>query len=226
MNNQTSQFSYIINGIGAHLNDPTPTPQQLLVEAGYEPAEDYVLITLAEHGTKVLTSDDVLDLHSQQAEFFAFEGGVTFEATVNSHSVWWGKETIDIDTLRRVARVKDGFDLVWVRVDGANETLPLHGEFVLNGKGIEHLKTLARPHPPTEYHFFVDGKQYTTNHEQLTGAQIMVMIEGWNSENSLVLESEGDDPDEVIRPTTVVSFKDRHGPARFSMVPPATFGAA
>lgn len=224
MNNQITQYTFIINGRGAHLNDPTPTPHQLLVEAGYEPAEDYVLIALAEHGTKVLSADETLDLQGAQAEFFAFEGGATFEATVNSHSVWWGAEKIDITTLRRLGRVKEDEDLVWVNIEGQNEVLPLHGEFALSGKGIEHLKTKARPQP-VEYHFFVDGTKYTTTQPELTGAQIMAMIADWNPENSLVLESEGNDPDEVIRPTTVVSFKDRHGVAHFSVVPPATFGA-
>lgn len=226
MNNQNTQYLYIINGRGAHLNDPTPTPQQLLVEAGYERAEDYTLIALAEHGTKVLSADETLDLREPNSEFFAFEGGAIFEAMVNNHSVWWGDEKIDITTLRRLGKVKDEDDLVWINIEGQNVILPPHGEFSLNGKGVEYLKTKARPHQPTEYHFFVDGTKYTTTQAELTGAQIMAMIADWNPENSLVLESEGNDPDEVIRPTTVVSFKDRHGVAHFSVVPPATFGVA
>ncbi len=35
-------------------------------------------------------------------------------------------------------------------------------------------------------------------HESLTGAQITAKVPGWNPENTLVLEGEGSDPDEVI----------------------------
>lgn len=225
MNNKT-HFSYVINGLPAQLDDITPTPRQLLVSAGFEPAEDYVLIALAKHGTKVLSADDVSDLRDGNAEYFAFLGGTTFQATINDHSVWWGKDTIDIPTLRRIGRVSQDDNLVWIRPEGENEVLPQQGEFSLKLNGTEHLKTVTRSQHEVEYHFFVDSKKYTTTAPQLTGAQIMAMIDGWNPENSLVLESQGSDPDEVIRPTSVVSFKDRHGVAHFSVVPPATFGIA
>jgi hypothetical protein len=225
MNNHT-EYSYIINGRSAGLNDPTPTPRQLLVSAGFEPAEDYALIALAGHGTKVLSADDVIDLREKDAEFFAFLGGALFQATINDHSIWWGKDSIDIATLRRIGRVNETDNLVWVRPEGQNEVLPQHGDFVLRLNGIEHLKTVARSEHEAEYHFFIDSQKYSTKAPELTGAQIMAMIDNWNPENSLVLESEGNDPDEVIRPTSVVSFKDRHGVAHFSIVPPATFGVA
>jgi hypothetical protein len=218
-------FSYTINGKGATIADATPLPAQLLADAGFEPAEDFVLIMRTAHGTKVLSSDDVLELQDGQAEFFAFQGGYTFQVTVNGHSFWWGSEKVDIATLRRVANVPDDFDLIFQLADKPDQVLARQGDLDLSGSGIEHLKTRKHAEKPRVYHFFVDGVKFSTENSELTGAQIMAMIPSWDPANSLVLESHGNDPDEVIRPTTVVNFSDRHGEAHFSTVPPATFGA-
>lgn len=224
MNDQAKKYVYAINGKKAMIADPTPTPKQLLAEAGFEPAEDYVLIGKTSHGTNVNSFDDVLNLSANESEFFAFTGGQIFEVTVNDHSIWWGDEKIEVDTLRRLGNVSEGDDLIWQRLDSPNETLSRSGEFALNGNRIEHLK--SHPRSAHEYHLFVDGVKYTTELDEITGAQIMAMIAGWDPANSLVLESHGNDPDEVIRPTTVVDLKGRQGVAHFTIVPPATFGAA
>jgi hypothetical protein len=184
-----------------------------------------VLIERSAHGTKVTSSDDVLQLGDEHNEFFAFPNGVSFELTVNGHSIWWGAEKIAIPTIRRLANVRDEDDLVWQRVDEPDQVLALQGDFDLGGRGVEHFKSHKRPDHSHRYHFFVAGVAYTTEHQALSGAQIMAMIPGWDPADSLVLEGDCADPDEVIRPTTTVNFKDRHGPAQFAIVPPATFGA-
>ena len=226
MSSQASGFSYSINGAASSLSDLNPTPQQILVNSGFEPAEDYTLISVEPHGTRILTADDVLTSQGASNELYAFEGGEAFCVTVNQHSIWWGSDVIDIALLRRFAHVRDGDDLVSLNVPGPNEVLPTQGNFKLGAPGMEHLKTHPRTQPHVEYHYFVGHDKFTTFSEELTGAQIIAQIPGWNPENSLVLESEGSGPDEVIRATTVVSFKNRHGVAHFSIVPPATFGAA
>jgi hypothetical protein len=223
---QVSGFSYSINGTASSLADATPTPQQVLVNAGFEPAEDYALIVVEPHGTRVLSADDVLSSTGGPVELYAFEGGQVFCVTVNQHSVWWGNDVIDIGLLRRITHVAEGDDLVYLNVEGSNRVLPGQGNFKLGEPGMEHLKTHARSHLHVEYHYFVGSEKFTTFSEELTGAQIIAQISNWIPENSLVLESEGSGPDEVIRATTVVSFKNRHGFAHFSIVPPATFGAA
>jgi hypothetical protein len=220
-----NHFSYTINGKQAHITDATPTPIQLLSEAGFEPAEDYVLIERTPHGTKATSSDDVLDVSNSDAEFFAFQQGVIFQLTINGHSLVWGSEEFDVAVLRRVANVPDDSDVVLQLEDQPDQVLPAAGMISLRAAGIEHLKTRKRVVHTHVYHFFVDGTKYSTESAELTGAQIMAMIPSWDPTNSLVLESHGSEPDQVIRPTTVVNFSIRKGDAHFAIVPPATFGA-
>jgi hypothetical protein len=219
------KFQYLINDQQASTDDPTPTSEQILADAGFEPADDYLLIQRTKHGSKVVSTDDVLSAASGIAEFFAFEGGEAFELTVNEHSVFWGEKKVAIGRIRFLANVPDDESLIWERDGGANETLPAEGDFELGSHGIEHLRTHKKPVAPTVYEYFVDGIRYTTEHASLTGAQITASVPGWNPANSLVLEGEGSEPDEVIHPTTVVEFKERATPAHFASVPPATFGS-
>jgi hypothetical protein len=226
MNTESKRdYPYTINGRGASTTDGTPSQKLVLADAGFEPTDDFVLIQRTTHGTRVVSSDDLLDLRNTPVEFFAFESGVSYELTVNEHSIWWGRETIEIHELRTLANVPEGHDLIWEREDESSEVLPMQGTFGLGGKGVEHLKTRNRP-KPIIYRYFVDNVEYSTEHESLTGAQITAKVPGWNPANSLVLEGHGSEPDEVIRPTTTVVFKGREAPAHFIIVPPATFGRA
>jgi multiubiquitin len=223
MNTPSHRHTYTINGREASVEDATPTPGQLLADAGYEPADDYMLVRRTEHGTQALSSDDSIDLRDGSTEFFAFEGGVAYQLTLNEHTVIWGEPRIEIGQLRHVGNVSDDLDLVWEREEGSNEVLARNGLFQLRGQGTEHLRTQTRGEGH-EYIYFVDGVEYRTRHESLTGAQITAVIPNWDPVNSLVLEGDGDDQDEPIKPDTVVVFKGREHPAHFTITPPATFG--
>jgi hypothetical protein len=220
------RFRYTINGEGSSSADRTPIGSQLLADAGFEPADDFILIERTAHGTRVVSSDDVLELGGNAHEFFAFEGGVAYELTLNEHSIYWGQDKIELEKIRVLGNVPDDHELIWVRDKDQVEVLPAHGTFDLGRKGVEHLRTQKRPPKPTHYVYFVDNVEYQTEHESLTGAQITSKVPNWNPANSLVLEGEGSDPDEVIRLTATVVFKGRKTPARFIIVPPATFGGS
>jgi hypothetical protein len=225
MNTESKQdYPYTINGRPAVTAHRTPTQTQVLTDAGFEPADDFILIQRTPHGTRVVSTDDVLELGDGSIEFFAFESGASYQLTLNEHSIWWGADKIEIGEIRTLGNVPDEDDIIWEREDGSSEELPTQGKFSLRGKGVEHLKTRKRPPKPTVYRYFVDNVEYTTEHESLTGAQITAKIPGWNPANSLVLEGHGSEQDEVIRPTTTVVFKGRETPAHFIIVPPATFG--
>jgi len=227
MSTNHQNITYLINGREAHTSDATPTPSQLLADAAFEPADDYALIQRTKHGTRLTSSDDVLDLRCEGgAEFFAFNSGKTFELRVNDHSIVWGEAEIEIAKIRDLAHVSDEDDLIWMRVEPGNQKLPQQGQFKLNKDGIEQLRTHKRPPQGQLYRYFVDGAEFTTEHRELTGAQITAQLPDWNPENSLVLEGQGSEADEVIHPTTVVVFEGRTVEAHFSVVPPATFGAA
>jgi hypothetical protein len=227
MNTETQKgFPYTINCQVASTSDRTPTGAQLLSDASFEPADDFILIRRTPHGTGVVSLDEVVNIEGGSREFFAFDGGEAYELTVNEHSIFWGADKIKLEQVRVLGNVPDDYELIWVRDDVPPEVLPDEGSFNLSANGVEHLRTQKRPPVPTHYEYFVDNIEYKTDHEFLTGAQITAGVVGWNPANSLVLEGEGSDPDEVIRPTTTVTFKGRKTPARFISVPPATFGGS
>ena len=218
-------YPFTINGRPASSSVQAPTQPQLLTDAGFEPPDDFVLIERTATGTRVVSSDDVIQLGNPPVEFFAFASGVGYELTLNGHSIWWGHDKIEIREIRTLGNVADDQDLIWEREDGNVEVVPLEGKFSLGSKRVEHLITKKRPVKP-EYEYFVDSVEYRTEHAELTGAQIIARIPNWNPANSLVLEGQGSEPDEMIRPSTIVIFKGRPMPARFIIVPPATFGSA
>lgn len=224
MSENKSGYSYFINGKQAQTINLTPSSSRLLSDAGFEPADDYVLIQRTQHGSKVVSSDEVLALGEGEDEFFAFQGGAIFELTVNEHSIFWGDRSISAGQIRHLANVPAEDELIWVRDEATNQVLSAEDRLEIGAKGVEHLRTHRPPEKPNVYIYFVGEIEYKTEHASLTGAQIMARIAGWNPANSLVLESEGPAPDEVIHPTTVVEFKGRPTPAHFIIVPPATFG--
>ena len=72
-----------------------------------------------------------------------------------------------------------------------------------------------------KYIFFIDGKEFVTEHPSLTGQEIKAMA-SIPGEYQLFLEKKGDEPDQAISDGLTVSLSkpDKH----FYAVPPATFG--
>lgn len=79
-------------------------------------------------------------------------------------------------------------------------------------------------HKPQTYHYFVNNVRYETDQPTLTGAQIKARIPNLEPGTGLSLEGHGNDPDRLIGDDEVVKLDTGHGPARFTLVPPATFG--
>ena len=75
-----------------------------------------------------------------------------------------------------------------------------------------------------KFFFFVGSDKYESDLPELTGAQIKAKIPNWNPADTLSLEGQGKDPDQLITDTDVVSLKKEHGPRRFTIVPSANFG--
>ena len=75
-----------------------------------------------------------------------------------------------------------------------------------------------------KYHYFVNNDRYESDLASLTGAQIKARIPDIQPHTGLSLEGHGNDPDRMIGDDEVVSLEGQHGPLRFTLVPPATFG--
>jgi hypothetical protein len=77
-----------------------------------------------------------------------------------------------------------------------------------------------------KYFYFVGDDKYETDAASVTGAQIKARIADIEPNTGLSLEGQGNDPDRLIGDDESVNLEigHGHGPLRFALVPPATFG--
>jgi len=94
------------------------------------------------------------------------------------------------------------------------------------GANIEGKKVLAVEHDleHKKFAYYVNDIKYESDLPELTGAQIKARVPDLQPGTQLSLEGHGHDPDQIIGDDEVVRLETEHGPARFTLVPPATFG--
>lgn len=74
-----------------------------------------------------------------------------------------------------------------------------------------------------EYHYFVDGDEYKTHDEHITGKVIKLKLPEAKRGYALFLEGHGKEPDKLINDDTSITL-EKGKPKRFYTVPPASFG--
>src|ERR1017187_2253724 len=74
-----------------------------------------------------------------------------------------------------------------------------------------------------KYFYFVDGVEYKTHEEHITGAFIKSKLPEAKRGYALYLEGHGKQPDQLINDDTSITLEE-HKPKRFYTVPPASFG--
>lgn len=103
------------------------------------------------------------------------------------------------------------------------EVLPTVESNVLETAGLTEAKSAIKWHT-----YYVDGIEYKTEFESMTGAQIKAAISSFDHKHGLYLERLGESPDDLVSDTQhVVLSDDGHlskGHKQFYTVPPATFG--
>ena len=76
-----------------------------------------------------------------------------------------------------------------------------------------------------KFFFFVDGTKYENDSSSITGAEIKQKIPNFAPGYSLFLEGDDNDPDKLVQDNDSFDLERKgHGPLRFHVVPPATFG--
>lgn len=74
-----------------------------------------------------------------------------------------------------------------------------------------------------KYLYFVDGVEYETHEEHITGAIIKSKLPEAKRGYALFLEGHGKHPDQLINDDTSITL-EKNKPKRFYTVPPASFG--
>lgn len=125
--------------------DPVPEGRQILSAAGFDPADEHVLIQLLRHGTRSIGLDEPVDLREEGREAFeAFRTDRVFRFTLDDRGYDWGAGAIKEPRLREIAAVPEDEVLVLELRDDGDCDLGPDDEVALTGEGTEHLRTAKR----------------------------------------------------------------------------------
>ena len=110
------KFLVSVDDVQLQLVDPVLDGRRILDDAGFRPAEDYVLIQLLLPGTRSVGLDEPVDLGQKGSETFrAFESDRIFRFTIDDRGYEWGVAKITESELRRISVADDGGTLVLQR---------------------------------------------------------------------------------------------------------------
>ena len=131
-----------VDEVQLQLTEPVLAGRRILDEAGFRPAEDYVLIQLLLPGTRSVGLDESVDLRADGSEAFrAFKSDRIFRFTVDDRGYEWGVAKITEPELRRIAVVDGNRTLVLER-DGKTIELAADDIVELGETGTERLRVV------------------------------------------------------------------------------------
>lgn len=134
-----------VNGQKIRVDDPVPDGRRILSTAGFDPADDYVLILLLRHGTRSIGLDEPVDLRGEGHDAFeAFKSDRIYRFTINERGYEWGAPTIKESQLRAIAGVGEDEVLVLEREDEKDRVLGPEDHVTLSEPGTEHLHIAKR----------------------------------------------------------------------------------
>lgn len=138
-------FKATVNGKTIKFNDPMPTGRQILADAGFNPADAFVLIQLESHTTRSVGLEETVDLRDEGKENFrAFESDRIFRLVIDERGYEWGAAVISEPELREIANVPQNEVLVLEREDEPDLPLSPDDKVDLGKNGVEHLHTAKR----------------------------------------------------------------------------------
>jgi hypothetical protein len=138
-------FSVSVNDRPLQLDDPKPAARQVLVAAGFNPADECVLIQVLRDSTRSVALDETIDLRGPDKEvFWAFKMDRVFRFTLDGRGFEWGAALIAEPSVRSIAHVDENKILVLERKDQPDQELGPNDEVRLCEAGTEHLRTEKR----------------------------------------------------------------------------------
>ncbi len=167
--------AFMVNGRALRAADTLMTGRQIRTEAGFDPASEHVLILLTDRGTRSIGLDEMVELDpGGSTELRVFESDRVFSFTVDERGYEWGAARIDIDELRRIARVADGRELV---LDGDDDIVLETGTTVdLGDHGSERIR--SRPARPKTVTIIVNGREKEVERGPISHERIVQLAFG------------------------------------------------
>jgi len=137
-----------VNGVEIDFHDRVITGREALTRSGNTPASEYQLILVRDQRTKMIETDDEIDLHAERGgELRAFPSDRCFGFTVDEVGQVWGAEDMEVDEFLRIWPAPPGLDWVLERGDKPDTVLAPGGVLSFGPHGVEHVVSREEKHP-------------------------------------------------------------------------------
>jgi hypothetical protein len=141
----STSFGTTVNRRPVQFADPVPQGRQILATAGFDPADEYVLIQRRRHGTRSIGLDEPVDLREEGREVFdAFRSDRVYTFTIDDRGYEWGTDTVTEPLLRELSATADDTVLLQEREDEPDRELHPDEKVDLGKKGTEHFRTAKK----------------------------------------------------------------------------------
>jgi hypothetical protein len=134
-----------VNDVVIAFERPNPSVSDVLVEAGFQPPNECILVQLGHTGARALSLDERVELGRPGIEAFrAFRSDRTYRFTIDEREYEWGEATISERDLRIISTISDDQLLVVDCVQEACGVLRPGGSLDLAKRGTEHIRAKPR----------------------------------------------------------------------------------
>jgi len=139
------RYFYTVNTKRFETSDGVQDGRKILRNAGFDPADEHILIQVLHPGTLVVGLDEDVELDGpKEKEFRAFLSDRAFAFTIDERGYEWGSSTIIETELRYLGNVPANKVVVLDRHDEPDLVLDEGASLDLDQRGIEHLLTEKR----------------------------------------------------------------------------------
>ncbi|KSV81803.1 hypothetical protein N183_14925 [Sinorhizobium sp. Sb3] len=139
-------FRFTVDGNEYVSDDRHIDTREILNISGNHPADEYVLIRIADRRTFALDLERKTDLGEKGEEVFrTFHADRVYRLTVDGRGFDWGDASIDEADLRRICEIGEDQVFKLDREDRPDEFVDDGGEIQLGESGTERLHIVARP---------------------------------------------------------------------------------
>ncbi|MBS0505257.1 MAG: hypothetical protein JSS55_15970 [Proteobacteria bacterium] len=143
-----SRWDIPVNGRVIDFPDRVITGREALTKSDNVPASEHQLVLLHEGRTKLIGTDDDLDLGDYAGgELRAWRGDRSFSFTVDEIGQVWGSDAMDVDEFLRIWPIEPGRHWVVEHEDEPDTVLTSGGQLVFGQDGVEHVVSRQAEHP-------------------------------------------------------------------------------
>ncbi len=141
-------YKFPVNGVEIDFDHRVVTGREVLTLSNKVPASEYQLILVRNERTKLVSTDEEIDLQEDEGgEFRAFESDRSFSFTVNEVGEIWGREDMEVHEFFRIWPPRPGQHWVLERNDTPDTILTDGGLLSFGPAGVEHVVSRKDLHP-------------------------------------------------------------------------------